>query len=133
MKKSIKPQKKEKLKGIGGWLIIPIIGLFLSIILVLYDLLSMNAIYEFDFYIGLLSLLDIGLLILVITSLVLVFNKKKSAPKLIIAFYITNIILQTVVAVLIEDYSGIAAPWVGGAIWILYFLKSKRVKNTFIN
>jgi len=29
---------KQKLKGIGGWLIFPIIGLFISIPILLYDL-----------------------------------------------------------------------------------------------
>ncbi len=123
---------KEKLKGIGGWLILPIIGLFLSIFFILYDLLSTNSQYQFNAYIGILSSIDVGLLIFTVTCLILIFNKKKSAPKFVIAFYITNIILQGTVAFLINDYSGVTRTVIAGAIWIPYFIKSERVKNTFV-
>lgn len=123
---------KEKIKGLGGWLILPIIGLFISIPVLLYDLLSTNALYEFDFYIGLLSLLDIILLAWVIIALFSIFNKKRYAPQIMISFYIANIVIQLVIAFLIDDYSGVAVPIIGGAIWIPYFIYSERVKNTFI-
>lgn len=120
-----------KLKGIGGWLILPIIGLFLSIPVLLYDLLSISTLYEFDFYIGLLSFLDIVLIAWIIVALFSIFNKKKYAPQVMISFYVANIIIQLVIAFLIMDYSGLVAPIVSGAIWISYFIKSERVKNTF--
>lgn len=123
---------EEKLKGIGGWLIFPIIGLFLSILILLYDLLSTNVLYEFNFYIGLLSFLDIILLIWVVMALVSIFNKKKYAPQIIISLYIANIMLQIVIAFLIEDFGGIIVPIIAGAIWIPYFIVSERVKNTFV-
>ena len=132
MARKIKRKTQGKLEGIGGWLILPIIGLFISVPILLYDLLSVNAIYEFNFYIGLLSLLDIILLVLVVIALFSIFNKKKYAPKIMISFYTANIMIQLVIAFLIEDFSGIIAPIIGGAIWIPYFIKSKRVKNTFV-
>lgn len=123
---------KERIKGIGGWLILPIIGLFVSIPILLYDLLSTNALYEFDFYIGLLSFLDIILLIWIIIALFSIFNKKKYTVQIMVSFYIANIIIQLVIAFLIEDFSGLISPIIGGAIWIPYFILSKRVKNTFV-
>tara|TARA_B100001971_G_C18099082_1_gene487796 strand:- start:581 stop:961 length:381 start_codon:yes stop_codon:yes gene_type:complete len=123
---------KEELKGIGGWLILPIIGLFISIPVLLYDLLSSNVLYEFNFYIGLLSFLDIILLIWITIGLFSIFDKKKYAPQIMISFYIANIMIQLVLAFLIEDLSGLIYSIIGGAIWIPYFIVSKRVKNTFV-
>jgi len=122
---------KEKIKGIGGWLILPIIGLFVSIPILLYDLLSMNAIYEFNFYIGLLSLIDVVFLIFTVVALFPIFHKKKYVPQIMITFYAANIVLQLVIAIMVSDYTGLTQPAIGGVIWIPYFLKSERVKNTF--
>ena|SRR3989338_9541726 len=124
---------KGKITGLGGWLILPIIGLFVSICVLLYDLLSLSVNeYEFDVYIGLLSFLDIILLIWAAIALFSIFNKKKYTPQIMISFYIANIIIQLVIASLIEDYSEVFFPIVAGAIWISYFITSERVKNTFI-
>jgi len=128
----MKKKKTEKLEGLGGWLILPIIGLFITIPVLLYDLLSTNATYEFNFYIGLLSFIDIILLGWAIIALILIFNKKKSAPKVIIYFYIINIIIQGVLASMINEYTYFIRATIIGIIWISYFLKSKRVKNTFV-
>jgi hypothetical protein len=122
---------QEKIKGIGGWLILPIIGLFISLPVLLYDLLSTNAMYEFSFYIGLVSFLDVILLGFVIYALFSIFNKKKRTLQIMISFYIINIIIQLVLAFLIEDFSRIIQPVIGGLIWIPYFIYSKRVRNTF--
>lgn len=124
--------KKTKLKGIGGWLILPIIGLFSSIPFILYDLLSMNAEYVFNFYIGLLSFFDIAFLIFVSFALFSIFNKKKYVSKIMITFYIANISVGMVFSYLTEDFSSLFQAIIGGAIWIPYFLKSERVKNTFV-
>ena len=122
----------KKLKGIGGWLILPIIGLFISIPILLYDLLSANAVYEFNFYMGILSFLDIALLILVVIALFSIFNKKRYAPQIMISFYVANLIIQLVISYLVDDYEGILSPIIGCVVWIPYFLYSKRVKNTFV-
>lgn len=124
---------KEKLKGLDGWLILPIIGLFISIPILLYDIVSTLGLYEMDFFIGFLIFIDIVIIVFIIVTLVAMFNKKKYLPKLMISFYLTNIILQGVLAFLIEDYSGVIPPLITGAIWIPYFIKSERVKNTFVN
>lgn len=124
---------KKKIKGLGGWLILPIIGLLISIPILLYDLLFTNAFYEFNFYIGLLSFLNIILLIWATIGLFSIFNKKKYTPQIMISFYIANIIIQLVLSFLIENFIVIIQPIIIGVIWILYFIRSERVKNTFIN
>ena len=62
--------KKSKLKGLGGWLILPIIGLFLTIPIMLYDILGVLLLYEFDAYIGFLIFLDLVLLGLAVITLI---------------------------------------------------------------
>lgn len=127
-----KRKKTPRLEGLGGWLILPIIGLFVTIPILLYDLLSANATYEFNFYMGVLSLIDIIFIGWAITALILIFNKKKSVPKVMISLYIANIIVQGAVSFLINEYTYLIRALIIGAIWISYFVKSERVKNTFV-
>ena len=123
---------QEQLKGLGGWLIIPIIGLFLSIAILIYHLISINK-YSFWFPGGLLSLLYVILLIFSIITLISIFKKKKFVPKLMIFFYATNILVYLAKSLITENFDRIESPIVGGIIWSLYFIYSKRVKNTFVN
>ena len=124
---------KEKIKGIGGWLLIPIIGLFITLLIILYDLLSLNSIFEFSFYTGLITFfLDMIILILAIVALFSIFNKKKYTPQIMISVYTVNIMISLSLAFLIEDFSIMWSPIIGVSIWIPYFIYSKRVKNTFV-
>lgn len=126
--------KEEKIQGLGGWLILPIIGLFISILVILYDLSTILSTYEMGGYIAFLCLLDVVWLSLAIISLVIIFRKKSSAPQWVIGFYITSIILATFVAIISGDYySQLPGQIIASIIWISYFLKSERVKNTFVN
>ena len=126
--------KEEKIQGLGGWLILPIIGLFISILVLLSDLSTVLSTYEMSGYIAFVCLLDIVWLSLAIISLVMIFRKKSSTPQWVIGFYITSIVLTTFVAIISGDYySRLPAQIIGSIIWISYFLKSKRVKNTFVN
>jgi hypothetical protein len=90
--------------------------------------LSMNAIF---------IVADLGLL-------VLFFTKSRNFPKAVIAFYLANLVFVVAdffVADLIPSVATQADPGslkeltrtvVGCAIWVPYFLVSKRVKATFI-
>jgi hypothetical protein len=113
-KKEIEP------KGIGGWLILPIIGIFLTILLNLFDL---GNLYSEGYLI--LSLIAIGFIVFSIILLVSIFKEKKLARNLGIIFYA----IALGVNILSFNF-----PWaIGNLIWLLYFVNSKRVKNTFIN
>jgi len=125
---------KKELKGIGGWLILPTIGLFLA-----------AGIWLFDFVIyGLLLFLEesgTDELIVFLTStliassaiysLVLEFKKKKQFPRWAIATLWIGVIATIVLSVLDGDYSAIFGTMVGAIIWTWYFNTSKRIKNTF--
>ena len=123
---------EEKLKGLNGWLIFPIIGLFVSLPIILYDIISTLGLYEMDFYIGFLIFIDVALIAFTVIILFAMFNKKKYLPRLMISFYTANLIIQLVIAFFVEEYSGIIQPIISAVIWIPYFIQSKRVKNTFI-
>ncbi|MBP1906749.1 hypothetical protein J2Z32_003413 [Paenibacillus turicensis] len=153
-------EKKESTSfnksGLGGWLIVTQIGLFLSLILNgirLTDLivqLSEGDTWSF-FTDGFKSYLifiigySILLLLFIIFILTQFYKKKVLVPKMMMIMYgvnlavaIINFIVFQQVTYAVEDeiasllkeviQAGIAA-----AIWIPYFIKSKRVKNTFVN
>jgi len=74
--------------------------------------------------------------------LVLLFEKKKVLPKFMVGFYILSCIFLSIDITWITSVTESAASATVAAgvfriiatvIWIPYFLKSKRVKNTFVN
>lgn len=117
-------KNKRKVKGIGGWLILPMIGFVITIIVCLLDIMEGMQLYYLEdvyFYI----LLDFGVIFLSATTLYMLFKKKVNAPKWAIA----SIIVAAILNILFGLYFAIP----GAIIWILYFLKSERIKNTMVN
>ena len=136
---------KRKVQGIGGWLIFPTIGLIVSILGFLgLSLLSALEIFSGEgnkvLYIVLLCYLTISFF--ATYSLVLEFKKKKTFPKLAISTMWIAIPLL-LIATFVEGYEGpeeigyeigqMVKIIISNIIWTEYFLKSKRVKNTFVN
>ncbi len=155
--------------GIGGWLLIPLSGLFLSPISVMYDVVSKliptfrpeiwgrltsesSSIYH-PMWVPLYIFQIIGNLFMLLGSIaliILLFRRKKVFPKLIITFYIIAFIFLTANFLCISSFPVKLIPAIGVEvvpglkrdlvsvivslfIWVPYFLKSERVKNTFIN
>lgn len=152
-------ENKENIKGspsgLGGWLIVTQIALFVSLL--------MNGIHLIDFAVELsggnaweyltsdfkaylifiisYSILLCLFLIFIITQF---YRKKAIVPKMMIAMYCANIAVSIIDFILFQQvaYAGeaeiasltkaIIQAIISAAIWIPYFMKSKRVKNTFV-
>ena len=91
-------------------------------------------------YLGFEIVYNVFFLVFTILAIILFFNKRTSAPKFMIFFYGTNLAL-TIVESFVMNQTGLPDPTgasdiiksiISAAIWIPYFLKSKRVKETFV-
>ena len=160
---------KEKVAGIGGWLILPIIGLFLTPILTGMNLVNgilpafqpeawatlttaggtgYHPVWAPYLIFGLISACI--LIIAAIVLLVLLFKKLSIFPKLIIAYYIFIFAAALIDIVVLYFFilkafplleatiqadviKQMARALVAILIWVPYFIKSERVKNTFVN
>ncbi|NER17140.1 DUF2569 family protein [Spongiivirga citrea] len=150
-------------KGIGGWLILPAIGITITPFVLIVGVLTGGFLDESTWValgsydaatrieIGALYLFElvynVGSMIFVILLCILFYSKRTSLPKLIIIFYVLNVVFQIIDIVLADlilsdvltntDYKnsskGIIRGIIAAAIWIPYFFKSERVKNTFVN
>ena len=158
--------------GLGGWLVLPILGLFVSIIAILAGTFS-NTIPIFrDGAWDVLTTPGTGLyhpwwapviqfecvtdaifLVSSVILLVFLFQKRPVLPKLMVGyygFYLVYIVIDSLIILwqgpemlpipeLREEIGFTASSVLGDvtrwalvcAIWIPYFLMSKRVKNTF--
>jgi hypothetical protein len=146
-------KRKAKVTGIGGWLILPAIGavisppfyLFVGGGLLLVAASGAGAPGGARAMVGLAGMLFAALGLFSIYVAVMFFQKKRSAPKLMIARFVADIgINWMLTAVTVATAAGNAAESAGelgdavrstivGGIWIAYFAQSERVKNTFVN
>lgn len=122
----------KKLKGLGGWLILPILVLFYNLYVLVDDISS--TILRVDVSVlWWVLLIDVVLIILTILLLLLIFEKRKVVP----SFYIWYIwlILATNIAIFVMygEASVFSFNLIGAVIWTAYFNTSIRVKNTFVN
>ncbi|MFH1608138.1 MAG: DUF2569 family protein [archaeon] len=132
----MKNESKKKLKGIGGWL------LFFTIIIIIFVILltTLSIFYIVDLIQGkpiatnpYMLFVQVMLLILWGYALNLEFKYKKEFPKVVIGVLIINWILGLVNSIFESNiFYFLATGFVWTLIWVAYFLKSKRVKNTFV-
>lgn len=148
-------------QGIGGWLILPAIALVVSPLLLLFQifqLLSAQATAEWDalttpgtpYYVeGLAGFATAEIFmngLLLVFCLVVGYNfftRKKRTPVLMVVFLVASVAVLIVDAALTsallgekeaqEAYMTVGRHAVPKTIWMLYFLRSPRVKNTFVN
>jgi len=150
--------------GLGGWLVLVQIVLYLNLILLVFQLLQYNLpSFSPDVW-GVLTSKDSEsyhplwgpvivfeavanalMFFYCILLLVFFYNKKAILPRMMIIFYAAGLfvsIMDYVLALQIpairemEDGSSLqdlSRSIVSTAIWIPYFLRSKRVHNTFVN
>lgn len=141
---------------IGGWLVLPAIGITLSPFRLAYDFivspevisgegwLASLVLGRYDLFASLLVLHIFNILNLLFTVLVLVllYQRRSSAPRMIIIFYAARCIFTTFDAIiagqLLEStegnlYKDMFQSILTAAIWIPYFHISLRVKKTFVN
>jgi hypothetical protein len=142
---------EKRLEGIGGWLgwfaFTNVIGIFRSFAgLIEYDKIPAIAYekYPIAFY-GALGI-DIIFIIFHIYTLTLLFKHKRVFVKTYIKLYFIAVALPFIAIVWISAFSNLPIKpsdtqsaiaqsvgiFTGMGLWILYLLKSKRVKNTFV-
>nr|WP_299338580.1 DUF3857 domain-containing protein [Allomuricauda sp.] len=158
------PQPKSRHEGlsIGGWLVLPAIGLVLSPFVMLFQIVNLGyfdagiwSVFEDSGYEGapLMTLFlfvefvfNLCLFMYVILLIILFFKRRSSFPNLVIAFYALNFLFPLFDLIgyslifpdelqdsNMDTYKEMGKGIVSAAIWIPYFLISDRVKNTFVN
>ncbi len=151
-KKTIQMGVKDdvELSGIGGWLIWIAIELILTPFTALINLSKISTISEYtdvmkemNFPMFYWTVSRVGYTILLVLSvilLVLFFQKRKVYVPLAIGEIIFRMIMVTSLMFIGSGIPGMSGQLVmiffygitSGTIWILYYKKSVRVKNTFI-
>ena len=139
-------KEKKELTGIGGWLVLPAIGLvvtpFAAILFIIIDLEAMEEMPRYQNLFASEIFFNVIIALFAVVTAFLFFSKNKMTPKVVIAFLVTNMALMLIETVMIvqefgsrvdsEAYTDLIRAVVAAAIWIPYFINSKRVQNTFV-
>ena len=149
-------------QGIGGWLIIPLIHLFLCgatiAVIIVFALMGMiDAIFDLDlrypqlrpdikpeiFGLVICVALSVGMLGLIVVCIFHFLQKRQNLPAVMITLYCALVVFDFMRALALgySDMSDFpeapAALQLTGPYfalgWIMYFARSKRVKATFVN
>ena len=145
-------------KGFGGWLVIPILGLIITPPFILYSLFTwfsplLDEKIRTDVFSGLSKgqmflayelVSSLIMLALAVVCLVRLKRHSRKFPSLMITFLCVNFAAHlgsAIVTVWYYDSIGMSPPGRAGQgsfgsllgilIWVPYFIRSKRVKNTF--
>jgi hypothetical protein len=157
---AIPMSRRSTLRGLGGWLVIPGIGLIVTPIIALvtglsgmesfaadtwaqlttYGSESYHALWAPSLLFELVS--QIGIVVFGMLLTILFFQRRSSVPSLYIGFQLIStvqlIIDQLLVASIPQANIGAGnagqavGSVLGAMLWIGYFMKSERVRNTFV-
>lgn len=147
-------------QGIGGWLILPTLALVISPFRMLYEMRDLFGVFDAGTWAALTAYgsasysplwapvllfelaANLGLVIFWLLLAVMFFQRRCGAPRLYIAVILGGIAVRFVDLLLgglmpvspIEpsDWVEIGRDSVAALIWIAYFLRSKRVRATFV-
>lgn len=154
-----KSERKVAPSGIGGWLILPAIGLVISPIIialgVAFNITEINSpLFQSiehknpGFRAAVIgeSIMSIGVFFFGIYVATLFFEKSRSLPKMMINLLLTGLLISFIsaiwtlivfeargVEIRIMELMGLVIPIFRTLIGILYFSESKRVAATFVN
>lgn len=150
--------KVDRPRGIGGWLLLPAIGLFLF---PFYALYSLAVDYWPIFHLGLWASLttpgseayhplwmptlfygiaaNVVFIAFAVALILLLFRKSPRFPKAFVVFALLNLGFVLSIALIVWHITGsgqavvteVARAAVLVAVWVPYMLVSKRVRNTF--
>lgn len=141
-------------QGLGGWLILPMIGLVLSPILwaatIGIDALALVAPADPNNPdppgLATILVIEIGIaalmFLLTIYAAILFFGKRSSLPGVMTLLYGSQVVVSIIMLVMVSNvvdevpadtYRDVTRSVMAACIWIPYFRVSKRVRNTFVN
>jgi hypothetical protein len=146
----------DDLNGLGGWLILPAIGLAISPFISMHGIVTdiqlltggdhLGIFVNHPSLTGLLTfeiIINTSFLAAVIALNILFYTKKRLLPKCMIVFYAAQCILMLadhLAATAVFPSSDLSAglftvvrAFIGAAVWIPYFMSSQRVEATFVN
>ena len=125
--------------GLGGWLMLFIVSLIYQIARTLPSLAELDRL-DYHSALGVVRAVAIvaalgGSLIAVI----LVFSRSRFCPKFVVSWLVFLIFTNIAAVAILKSQTGdhlaaklaLAASTVKFVVWLLYFLSSKRVENTF--
>jgi hypothetical protein len=144
------PGETDKYRALGGWLILPAIGLVISPILnglaVVGDIAALkNVPNGLKMFVIVEIITILALIVWNIWAAILFFGKKASAPRAMIILFSAGILVNLIGWLMVEGFMnangearvqalvGVFRSVIIGGIWIWYFSVSKRVKGTFVN
>ncbi len=120
---------KEKINGLGGWLIILQIGFILNILISAFILIFSSEL--------IVIISCISIILLKFFSLYLMYEKKKIFPKVAIftmwCSFILSIVYSFTISATLLTGKNIFLGLIFPVVWTLYLVESERVKNTFVN
>ncbi len=140
-----------EIKGIAGWLVLPILGTLLSPVYTAYGILQIAPVLanasqmqnqSLNSFIAVELVFNIAMFVGWIVAIIFAFRHKRGYPKLFLCLSaitlfgacVDNYIAAAVFNIPFEpsDVKSIARPLLTLAVWGPYMYLSKRVRNTFI-